>query len=98
MVSTEKSVIFESCCSDETLEGVKFNQCPMAAKCGAIISNPKLPLNLRITGVVLLVLGVAIVLEPMILAWLVACLIILLGIAVLILSHFVNRFIESSVS
>jgi membrane protein YdbS with pleckstrin-like domain len=57
--------------------------CPMAATCKAMLEKPSSSLMLFIPGIIFIVLGVLIVIQPNILDWLVAALFVVMGVAML---------------
>ena len=65
--------------------------CPMAQTCKGMMEKPTSRFALIIPGVVLILLGVTVLVEPRILAWLVAIALIVMGIAMLMLTKFVRR-------
>ncbi len=65
--------------------------CPMAQTCKGMMEKPTSRFALIIPGVVLIILGVTVLVEPRILAWLVAIALIVMGIAMLMLTKFVRR-------
>jgi hypothetical protein len=87
-----------SCCSGESVEGGVISHCPMAAQFKSTFGSPKLKLSLYGFGAVLIVLGIAIIMEPRIVAWLIAMVTILMGMALLMMGHFINRMTSSLMS
>jgi len=65
--------------------------CPMAEACKSMMKRPLSKITLILPGVVFIALGVAIVLEPRILAWLIAIAFILIGIMAFMMARFVRR-------
>ena len=65
--------------------------CPMAAMCRGTIEKPKSAYLLLIPGVLLMLIGVAIVVEPRILVWLVGGILVLLGLAVTLAARALHR-------
>jgi len=55
--------------------------CPMAGMCQGMINGPKASVYLTILGFVLVFVGILILIEPKLLAWLIGCMFILLGLA-----------------
>jgi uncharacterized membrane protein HdeD (DUF308 family) len=70
---------------------VPMPMCPMAETCKGMMEKPTSRLALIIPGVILIILGVTVLIEPRILAWLVAIALIVMGIAMLMLTRFVRR-------
>ena len=91
MTSNSETVNAASCCSVEFEEGGVMSHCPMAAHFDEIIANSKLRQYLRFIGVALLILGVVIVVEPKILVWLIGAVSVLMGIALLMMAHYLGR-------
>jgi len=65
--------------------------CPMAETCDGMMEKPFFRFALLIPGIVLIVLGVAVLSEPQILVWLVAVALIVMGIAMLLLAKFMRK-------
>jgi hypothetical protein len=65
--------------------------CPMAAAFKDASEKPMAGAMVMIPGLILIALGVAILIEPRILAWLMAALAILLGLIVLMIANFVRK-------
>lgn len=65
--------------------------CPMAATCKGMMAKPRSGLMLMIPGFVSIILGVAVLIEPQILAWLVAIALIVMGIAMLMMANFMRK-------
>jgi peptidoglycan/LPS O-acetylase OafA/YrhL len=64
--------------------------CPMAETCRGMMDKPRSGVALIVTGIVLMVLGVAVVVEPRILLWLVAAVLVVMGFAMLMLAKFMR--------
>jgi hypothetical protein len=91
MTENNETVKPAACCSEEFKDDGLASHCPMAEKFEATIGNPKLNLNLRIIGITLLLLGIFIIIEPKIVAWLMALVVMLMGIALLMMTHYLTR-------
>ena len=65
--------------------------CPMAETCKGMMEKPGSRLWLILPGLVFIVLGVAIILFPQTLAWLVAIALIVMGLAVLMMVTFMRN-------
>jgi uncharacterized membrane protein HdeD (DUF308 family) len=65
--------------------------CPMAETCKGMMEKPRSGFMLLMPGLVLIILGVAVLIEPKILAWLVAISLIFMGIAMLMLARFMRN-------
>jgi|GEM_PF-2810228 len=85
-----------SCCSGESQEGGLISHCPMAAKFDKTFGSPKFKLLLCVIGVALIVIGIAIILEPRIVIWLMASVSILMGMALLVMAYYINSMKRSS--
>jgi len=72
-------------------ESVPMPMCPMAETCKGIMKQPWSGFALIVPGVVLIILGVAVLIEPRILVWLAAVALIVMGTAMLLLSRFMRR-------
>ncbi len=72
-------------------EPTPMPMCPMAETCKGMMARPFSNLTLILPGVVFVALGVAIVLEPRILAWLIAIAFILMGLVSFMVARFVRR-------
>ena len=70
---------------------VPMPTCPMAEMCKGMMEKPASRFTLVIPGLILIALGVTVLIEPRILAWLVAIALIVMGIAMLMLTRFVRR-------
>ena len=65
--------------------------CPMAETCKGIMDKPGSSLWMMLPGVVLIALGVLIIFYPQILAWLVAAVMICMGIGMLFMMTFMRN-------
>ena len=72
-------------------ESVPMPMCPMAETCKGMMEKPFSGLALLIPGIVLIILGVSVLIEPRILLWLVAVALIVMGIAMMMLSRFMRK-------
>ena len=70
--------------------------CPMAKMCQGMMAKPRSSALLMLPGVLLIVLGVLIFIEPRIAAWLVGALAILMGIMFFMMARFIGRFHKPS--
>lgn len=90
---TESETQFVSC--GQMMKGMEGGSsphtCPMASAFKDASEKPMAGLMVMIPGLILIVLGVAILVEPRILTWLMAALSILLGIIVLMIANFVRK-------
>ena len=72
-------------------EPAPMPMCPMAETCKGMLEKPFSRVTLIIPGVIFIGLGIAIVLEPRILAWLIAIAFILIGVMSFMMARFVRR-------
>ena len=79
------------CCGPETSRELGTG-CPMASMCGGVFERGTSRFFLMIPGVLLILFGVAIVVQPQVLVWLVAGTVVLLGVALLLMAHLMYRF------
>ena len=70
---------------------VPMPMCPMAEACKGVMGKPASRFALIIPGVILVILGVTVLIEPRILAWLVAISLIVMGIGMLMITKFVRK-------
>jgi hypothetical protein len=72
------------------VDSASMPTCPMAATCRGMMDKPRSGFALMVAGIVLVVLGVAVVVEPRILLWLAAAALIVMGIGILLLARFMR--------
>ena len=72
------------------METVPMSMCPMAETCKGMMERPLPNFALIMPGLVLIALGVAVLVEPRILVWLVAIALIVMGIAMLVMAKFLR--------
>jgi len=77
---------------EEMTESTSAPMCPMAAACKGMMDKPTSGLVLVIPALIFVIIGVAVLIAPQILAWLVGIALILMGVAVLVLGRFMRRF------
>lgn len=65
--------------------------CPMAETCKGVMEKPLSRSMTVVPGIVFILLGVLIVIEPIILAWIIAAGFILLGVVMLMAANFVRK-------
>jgi uncharacterized membrane protein HdeD (DUF308 family) len=68
----------------------------MAAMCKGMTDKPKSGLVLLIPALIFVIFGVAILIAPQILAWLVGIALILMGVAILLFGRFMRGFAKRS--
>jgi len=71
-------------------ESTPMPMCPMAGMCKGMVEKPESGLMLLIPGIVFIILGVVILIEPRILLWLVALALVVMGVAMLMLARFMR--------
>jgi uncharacterized membrane protein HdeD (DUF308 family) len=81
---------------DEMTESTSTPTCPMAAACKGMMNKPMSGLMLVIPALIFVIFGVAVLIAPQILAWLVGIALILMGVAMLLFGRFMRRFSERS--
>lgn len=69
-----------------------MSMCPMASMCKGMAGNPPSLFLTLLPGIIMILIGIFIILEPKILAWLVALMSILMGIMMLMMASFIRRF------
>ena len=72
-------------------EPTPMPMCPMAETCKGMMEKPWSGFSLIVPGIVLIILGVAVLIEPRILVWLVAVALIVMGLAMLMLAGFLRK-------
>jgi hypothetical protein len=65
--------------------------CPMAKMCGRMMEKPRSGSFLMLPGALLIVLGVLIFVEPRIVVWLVASVVILAGLMFFVMARFIGK-------
>ena len=68
-----------------------MTMCPMAETCKGMMEKPRFGFMFMLPGIVFIVLGIAVLVEPKILVWLVAVALIFMGIAMLMMAGFMRR-------
>jgi len=72
-------------------ESIQTPMCPMAEKCKGMMEKPLSGFKILVPGIFLIVLGVVVVIEPRVLVWLVAAILVIMGIATLMLARFMRN-------
>ncbi len=75
-------------------EPVAMPMCPMAGTCKGMMEKPRSGFALIVPAVLFITLGVAVIIEPRILVWLVAAAFIVMGIAMFMLAKFMRKIGE----
>ena len=73
------------------MEMTPMAMCPMAETCKGMMEKRPPGFMFMVPGIVLIILGVLVVIEPQIIVWLVAVTLIVMGIAILMLARFMRR-------
>lgn len=68
--------------------------CPMAETCKGMMGKPMSGLMLIIPALVFIIFGIAVLIAPQILAWLVGVVLIAMGVAMLVFGRFMRRFAQ----
>ena len=71
-----------------------MRMCPMAEMCKGMMEKRRSGVLLMLPGAILIVLGVAIIVQPQILVWLIAVALIVMGIAMLVMTNFMRKIGE----
>jgi len=71
-------------------ESTQTPMCPMAEKCKGMMEKPLSGFKIAVPGIFLIVLGIVVVIEPRILVWLVAAILVVMGVATLMLARFMR--------
>lgn len=71
-------------------ETTRMPTCPMAETCKGMMGDGRPGLMMTIPGLVFIALGVAIMLYPRILPWLVSIALISIGVAILMMANFIR--------
>jgi len=72
-------------------EQMQIPMCPMAKTCKGMMEKPFSGFMIVIPGVFLIVLGFVVVIEPRVLTWLMAAVLIVMGIATLMLARLMHE-------
>jgi len=66
--------------------------CPMSAMCRGMASKPYSGMGMMVPGLILIGFGVLILFQPQILAWLIAIMMIMMGVGLLFMASMMRRF------
>ena len=77
-------------------ESISTPMCPMAKTCKGMMDKPISGLALVIPALLFVIIGVAVLIAPQILAWLVGITLIVMGVAILVFGRFMRKFSERS--
>jgi len=72
-------------------ERTPMPMCPMAGACKTMMEKRGSGFTMLIPGIVLILLGIAVIIMPQILAWLIALALIMMGVAMLVVATFMRR-------
>lgn len=75
----------------ETQAPKNMEMCPMASMCQGMMKKRHSRLVLLIPGLLFILLGIVILIEPRVLVWLIAAIVILFGILFLMMGNFIHR-------
>ena len=75
----------------ETQPSGNMEICPMSSMCKELMGKRHSRLVLLLPGLVFILLGVIILIEPRVLVWLIASVVILLGVLFLMMGYFIRR-------
>lgn len=68
------------------------DKCPMTEVCQGMLNSPKTSVYLSILGFVLVFTGILIFIDPEVLAWLIGCIFILLGLAMFSMTAILRKW------
>lgn len=68
-----------------------MEMCPMASMCKGMAKKPGSGYMLMFPGLIFIIVGIAIILEPKILVWLIASVSILMGVMMLFFANFFRK-------
>jgi len=71
-------------------ESIQMPMCPMAEKCKGMMEKPFSGFMVVMPGFFLIVLGVVVFIEPQILVWLVAAVLVMMGVGMLMFARFMR--------
>jgi uncharacterized membrane protein HdeD (DUF308 family) len=69
--------------------------CPMARMCGGMMSKRRMGLAPLAMGAIFILLGIVILVEPRIVVWVLALMLILMGIMMLVMASFMRNMGET---
>jgi len=72
-------------------EPIPMPMCPMAETCKGMMKNPFSGTAMIVPGLIFIALGVLIVIEPRILAWVIAIAFVLMGTMMLMMASFIRK-------
>ncbi len=75
-------------------ESMRMPMCPMAETCKGMMDKPFSGFMIVIPGIFLIVLGFVVLIEPRTLVWLMAAVLVLMGIAMLMIGRVMRKFGE----
>jgi len=72
------------------MESARMPTCPMRETCGRMMNKPFSGMMLTAPGIVFIILGITVLIEPRILAWLIALIFIVMGAGMLMVGRFIR--------
>ena len=73
-------------------DSMRMPMCPMAETCKGMMDKPFSGFMIVVPGIFLIILGWAILIEPRILVWLMAVVLVVMGIAMLMFGRVMRKF------
>ena len=95
MTASTGSVSPVSCCPGGSGQAGSMSHCPMAARFDEFFARSRVNRYLLFIGASLLLLAIAVILEPRIVVWLVALAAAFMGFVLLTAAYFLNRMKSS---
>ncbi len=74
------------------IESMQMPMCPMAKTCKGMMDKPFSGFMIVIPGIFLIVLGLVVLVEPRVLVWLMAAVLVVLGIAMVMFGRVMGKF------
>jgi uncharacterized membrane protein HdeD (DUF308 family) len=73
-------------------ESMQMPMCPMAKTCKGMMDKPFSGFMIVIPGIFLIVLGLVVLVEPRVLVWLMAAVLVVMGVAMLMIGRVMRKF------
>ena len=73
-------------------DSMRMPMCPMAETCKGMMDKPFSGFMIVVPGIFLIILGLAVLIEPRILVWLMAVVLVVMGIAMLMFGRVMRKF------
>jgi len=83
---------------EKMTESMQTPMCPMAKTCKGIMEKPFSGFMIVFPGIFLIVLGVVVLIEPRTLVWLMAAVLVVMGVAMLMIGRVMRKFGERNQS